>query len=287
MNEIVYKAFRREEMEFHFNPRAAVPDYERWAEERAKSSAAARQKFQSFLNIPYGSSAGQVLDIFPAGGPAAAVQLFIHGGYWRAGSKDDYSFMAETFVKGGATLALLEYDLCPSVTVSDIVRQALTGIAWVYRHISDYGGDPSSLYISGMSVGGHLVAMALAHDWEKEEGLPKDMIKGAVAISGVYDPDSVRYISVNGDIRLNPKSARENSPMLYPPLPYAPLIIAVGGDEPLGWRQMSEDFFNLCKERGVACQYLEIPGVHHYSISALLGNPQSPLSRAILTQMGL
>ncbi|MFQ5917174.1 MAG: alpha/beta hydrolase, partial [Candidatus Binatia bacterium] len=242
MSAIVYKGFQKEEMEFHFNPRAAVPDYPRWAEERSKASLRARRGLKSWLDVPYGNSPRQVMDIFPADKPAAPVLVYIHGGYWRGGSKEDNCHFVEAFVRAGATVVLLEYDLCPSVTVAEIVRQMRSAIAWVYGHISEYGGDPSRLYISGLSAGGHLVAMALAHDWERE-GLPRHLIKGAIAISGVYDLDAVIHININEEIRLNPETARENSPFLHPPLPYTPLIVAVGGGEPRGWRQMSEDFF--------------------------------------------
>ena len=286
MNEVVYKNFRRDEMEFQFQPRVAVPDYQRLSEERAKVSAAVRARLKSRLNIPYGKTPRQVVDIFPADKPNAPVQVYIHGGYWRSGNKEDSHFLAETFVKAGVTVAFLEYDLCPDVTVTDIVRQARAGIAWIYRNIAKYGGDPSSFYIMGNSVGGQLVAMALAHEWEKE-GLPRDTIKGGAAITGVYDLDPVFHVRVNEEIRLSQEIARENSPMLHPPLSHTPLIIAVGGNEPKGWKQMSFDFYTLCKSRGVDCQYLEIPGAHHYGMNALLGDPKSPLARAIFRQMGL
>ena len=113
------------------------------------------------------------------------------------------------------------------------------------------------------------------------------MIQGAVAISGVYDLDAVLHVNVNKEIRLNPERARANSPFLHPPLPTTPLIVAVGGAEPKGWKQMSEDFFRLCKERGLECDYLEIPNAHHYSLSSLLADPASSLTRAMLKQMGL
>lgn len=286
MSAVVYKGFRREEMEFQFNPRVAVRDHERVREERARASRAARQSLKSWLNVPYGNSPRQVVDIFPADKPNAPVLIFIHGGYWRGGSKDDNCHFAPAFVKAGASVVLLEHDLCPAVTVAEIVKQSRAGIAWVYRHIAEYGGDPSRLYLAGTSAGGHLVAMGLAHNWEKE-GLPRNMIKGAAAVSGVYDLDPVLHISVNEEIRLSPESARENSPMLHPPLPDAPLIIAVGGEESQGWREMSADFFALCKERGVDCQFLQIPGAHHFSITAHLDDPKSALSGAILRQMGL
>ncbi len=286
MSTAVYKGFNKEEMEFHFNPRTAAPDYERWAMEREEASLRVRRTLKSWLNVPYGNSPRQVLDIFPAEKPGAPVLVYIHGGYWRGGGKDHNCHFVEVFVKAGATVALVEYDLCPSVTVTEIVRQARSAIAWVYRNISNHNGDPSKLYICGLSAGGHLVVMALAHDWEKE-GLPRDLIKGATAISGVYDLDAVLHIDVNEEIRLTPESARENSPFLHPPLPRAPFTIVIGGAEPRGWKQQSEDLFKLCKERGVECEYLEIPDAHHYALSSLLADPASPLTRAILKQMNL
>ena len=286
MSAVVYKGFRKEEIEFHFNPQVAVPDHPRWAEGRRKASLRVRGTVKSWLNVPYGNSPRQVMDIFPGDKAGTPVLVYIHGGYWRGGSKDDNCQFAEVFVRRGVTVVVLEHDLCPSVTVTEIVRQARSAVAWVYGHISAYGGDPSRLYLSGSSAGGHLVAMALAHDWEKQ-GLPRHMIKGAVAISGVYDLDAVLHVSVNEEIRLDAESARENSPFLHPPLPYTPLVVAVGGSEPRGWKQMSEDFFRLCKERGVECEYLEIPDAHHFSLSSHLADPDSPLARAILTQMDL
>jgi arylformamidase len=227
-----------------------------------------------------------VLDIFPADRPGAPVQLYIHGGYWRGGSKDAYSFIAEPFVEAGVTMVLLEYDLCPHVTINDIVHEARSGIAWCYQNISRYGGDPEQLYISGSSAGGHLVAMALNHDW-KSEHLSQDLIKGAVAITGVYDLDPVFHISVNEDIRLTPELARDSSPMIHPPHNHAPLVVAVGQSETPGWIQMSRDFFTRCSQRGVDCRYLEVPGAHHFSISSQLGDPLSVMTQTVMEQMGL
>lgn len=286
MSDIVYKNFRLDEMEFQFNPRVSVENYPEFVQARSTASRATRSKLKSHLNVPYGDSPGTVLDIFPAHRTGTPVQLYIHGGYWRGGSKDAYSFIAEPFVEAGVTVVLLEYDLCPEVTVNDIVREARSGIAWCYRNISRYGGDPEQLYISGSSAGGHLVAMALNHDWESED-LPQDLIKGAVAITGVYDLDPVFHVSVNEDIRLTPELAREASPMIHPPRNRTPLVIAVGQSETPGWIQMSRDFFALCSQRGVDCRYLEVSGAHHFSISSQLGDPLSVITETVLEQMGL
>ena len=287
MNEAVYKDFRDDELEANFNPRSVIPDHDRFRQEMSDASDAARRSLTAHLDIAYGTSARQAVDIFPAATPGAPVQLYIHGGFWRAQGKEDHSYVARTYVDAGATAVIMGYDLCPQVTLTDIVRQTRAAIAWTFRHIAEYGGDPSQLYLSGTSAGGHLVAMALAHDWQEEEGLPTDTIKGATAISGVLDLEPVLHITVNEQVRLTPDSARLNNPLLHPPLGHVPLIVAVGLGETAGWIGMSSDFAKMCHERGIACTYLEIPDLHHYQMALELNRSESALTRAILGQMGI
>ncbi len=281
-----YRGFRQEEMEYQYNPRESVPEYPQLAKKRAEQSRRVRESAKSWLGVPYGSSPREKLDIYAADQPGGPVLIYIHGGYWRSGSKEDNCNFVPVFTKRGASVVLVEYDLCPNVTVSDIVRQTRSAIAWVYRNILRYSGNPAKIYLSGHSAGGHLTAMAMAHDWASE-GLPRDLIKGAVATSGVYDLDMVMRISVQEQVKLTPELARENNPFVHPPLPICPIIVAVGGAEPQGWQQMSEDFFNLCKQRGVDCEYLIIPGANHYTMSEHLADAESPLAQAMLRQMNL
>jgi arylformamidase len=286
MSQIIYKGFRKEELEYQYNPQVSVPDYPQLAEVRRKKSQVAREALQSWLNVPYGNSPRQVLDIFPADQPLAPVLLFIHGGYWRGGSKDDNCGFAPLFVHKGATVVLLEHDLCPTVTVTDIVGQTRSAIAWTYHNINRYKGNPAKLFITGHSAGGHLAAMALAHVWEKE-GLPRDIIKGAAVMSGVLDLDMVMNVNVNEDIRMTPEIAHDNSPLLHPPLSPCPILVAVGGAEPEGWKQMSKDYFQFCQEHGVEGEYLEIPGANHYTMANHLADAKSLLNQAIMKLMNL
>jgi arylformamidase len=286
MSENAYRGFGQEELEYQYNPRQSVPEYPQLAKRRAEQARKVRESAKSWLGVPYGSSAREKLDIYPADQPGGPVLIYIHGGYWRSGSKEDNCNFVPVFTNRGALVVLLEYDLCPMVTVSDIVRQTRSAVGWVYSNVLRYSGNPSKIYISGHSAGGHLTAMALAHDWEKE-GLPRNFIKGAVVTSGVYDLDVVMRISVQQEVKLTPELAQENSPFHHPPLPICPVIVAVGDAEPKGWQQMSEDFFELCKERGLACEYLIVPGANHYTMSEHLADAESPLTRAMLRQMGL
>src|SRR5262249_23387270 len=280
MNEIVYKGFSKHELEYQYNPRESVPEYPELAKRRAEASRKARSTLKSWLHVRYGSSPREAPDVCGADKPGGPVLVYIHGGYWRSGNKEDNCNFVPTFTQRGATVVLVEYDLCPQVTVTDIVRQTRASIAWVYKNIIRYSGNPAKLYVSGHSAGGHLTAMALANDWEKE-GLPRNLIKGATATSGVYDLDVVMRISVNEQVRMTPEIARENSPSLHPPLPICPVIIAVGGAEPKGWQQMSEDYYKLCKQRGLDCEYLVVPGANHYTMSEHLADAKSPLAQAM------
>ncbi len=280
MSELGYKEYRESELEFQFNPQVSVPDYPKLSAERRAKSQNVRATLRSWLDVPYGDTPRQVMDIFPAGSMLAPVLLYVHGGYWRGGSKEDNCNFADLFTQHGVTVAVMEYDLCPQVTVTDIVREVRSAVAWTHRNISRYVGDPARLYIAGHSAGGHLVAMSLAYNWEKA-GLPPGFISGAVATSGVYDLDMVMRVSVNAEIRMTPELAKENSPFFNPPRPICPVLVGVGGAEPEGWQRMSRDFFQLCKEQGLEAEYLVVPGANHYSMSGHMADPDSPLTRAI------
>ena len=291
---MTYRNLSPEALELEFNPRAVARNLDERLAASAAASAETRARLDCVLDVRYGPGAKETLDIFPApssesgsgAGPGAPVHLFIHGGYWRAMDKSDYSFIADAFQPAGATTVVINYDLCPTVTLDTIVEQSNRSIAWTFRNIADYGGDPERLYVSGNSAGGHLTAMALAHDWEAE-GLPADIIKGAAPITGVMDCEPVLDITVNEEVRLEPEAARRLSPLRNPPRRALPLLVAVGGAEPRLWIKMSEDYAALCRGRGIDCEYLEMPGQDHFDISRAVGDPESPLARAMLHMMGL
>ena len=287
---MTYRNLSPEALELEFNPRAVARNLDERLAASAAASAETRTRLDCVLDVRYGPGAKETLDIFPAADsgarPGAPVHLFIHGGYWRAMDKSDYSFIADAFQPAGATTVVINYDLCPTVTLDTIVEQSNRSIAWTFRNIADYGGDPERLYVSGNSAGGHLTAMALAHDWEAE-GLPADIIKGAAPITGVFDCEPVLDITVNEEVRLEPEAARRLSPLRNPPRRALPLLVAVGGAEPRLWIEMSEDYAALCRKHGIDCEYMEMPDHDHFDISRAVGDPESPLARAMLRMMGL
>jgi arylformamidase len=275
--------------ERQFNPRAAVPDSERYLVESSERAARVRAAHPGPRDVRYGPNPNELVDIYlPAAAPGgpAPVQVYLHGGYWRGRDKADFAHLAPTFTDAGAVAVLVNYDLCPTVTLDEIVAETYRCVAWVCRNIAGFGGDPERIYLSGSSAGAHLTAMALARDWT-QDGLPADAIRAAAPITGIYDVAPVLNITVNAEIRLTPEMVGRNSPMAMPPRHGGPVLVAVGGAEPESWIAQSRDYAAMCRAAGVDTDYLEVPGENHFSLTASLADPQSPLARAVLQQMGL
>ena len=271
--------------ESHYNPRAAVPDHEAFAEARDNAARKATGTMRADLDIRYGDGPRALLDIYrPSGDAPAPVQVYFHGGYWRSNGKTDFVHLAVPFVQAGAVCVLVGYDLCPAVTLPDIVEEALQAMRWLHANVAKHGGDPDRLFVSGSSAGAHLAAMTIAHDWTKD-GLPADLVKGAAPVTGIYQLEPVLKISVNELIRLTPDQVAPMSPGA--PRHGGPVLVAVGGAEPDGWRQQSKDYAELCRSAGVSVEFMELPGLNHFSITASIADRQSKLTQAMLRQMGL
>lgn len=287
MTGIDLRGYSAEEFERQFNPRAAVPDHQTKIDSRKALSARMRTSLGGKFDLRYGPNANELLDIYPARAEAPApVQLYVHGGYWRAQDKADVAFLAEPFTRAGATTVIINYDLCPAVSLEEIVAETMRAIAWTWQNIGDHGGDPERIFISGNSAGGHLCAMAVAHDWQAD-GLPADVIKGAAPSTGVYDVEPVLAISVNDDVRLTADMVPRLTPLNHPPRRALPLLVSVGGGETESWIKQSKDYVAMCRANGIDAEYLEVPCADHFDMTAAMGDLDLPLLPAILQQMGL
>jgi arylformamidase len=253
---------------------------------REALSERVRSRLRCTRDVPYGESALERLDIYPAAGTNAPVMIFIHGGYWQRFDKADVAFLAEAFVASGVTLVTLNYNLCPAVSLDRIVAEVRAGCAWVGRHIAEHGGDPERIFVSGNSAGGHLTAMMLATDWPAfDAALPADMLKGGLAISGIYDLEPLLHTSINDAVGLDLDAARRNSPVLLQPRSAAPLVIAVGALE-------SDEFHRQAKLladtwSAIPTRTMAVEGCHHYNILLELAEPGTLLMQAALGLMAV
>jgi arylformamidase len=196
----------------------------------AAVSAEMRASLPCHLDLPYGDTPPERLDIFPAG-PRAPVFVFIHGGYWRRLSKDASAFMAGTFTEAGVSVAVVEYALAPAVSIDEIVRQCRSSLAWIDANGKEFGIDSGRIFIGGHSAGGHLAAMLLAGGWHGAFGVSDRVVSGALLVSGLYDLEPVRLSEPNDWARLDEAAAARNSPLLNLPGRECPLVVAWAENE--------------------------------------------------------
>jgi arylformamidase len=212
--------------------------------------------------------------------------LFIHGGYWRALDKDDHSFVAPAFVEEGIGVAVINYDLCPNVSIAHIVEECRQAVAWLWREGTSHGMPVDRLFIAGHSAGGHLVAMLYATDWRRY-GVPVDAICGGLSISGVFDLEPLLQVSFNADLKLDSGKARAMSPIHCAAEVRAPLLLAVGGGETSEFSRQSWLLWERWPECRPAAAHspLFIAGRHHYSVMSELGDRNSELTGAALKML--
>ena len=229
-------------LDSQYNNRALVPSHANHLVQWAEASEEACEAHPNHRDLAYGDHAMEKLDVFPAATTSkksktddkgAPVVVFIHGGYWRSLDKSDHSFIAPAFTNQGACVVVPNYALCPTVTLPQIVMQMVKALAWVFKNVQRYGGDPQRISVVGHSAGGHLAALLLACDWPVYgKGLPPDLVKGAVSISGLYDLEPIMHTPFLKDsLRLTIEHVQLASPAWMPRPRQGNLYAFAGADE--------------------------------------------------------
>lgn len=278
--------FDKEFLNREYNNRALVPEHAEIFAQWAERSARTRSSMVCYLDRNYGDSPGETLDIFPARKGDGTCMMFIHGGYWRSLDKGDFSYLAPALVDAGISLVSVNYDLCPQVSIEDIVQQMLRASRWLWNHAEDYGMDQDRLYVAGHSAGAHLAAMMLAALWPVyDKDLPKDLFKGGLAVSGIYDLRPLEHVdSVKNDLKLDEASALKVSPAFLPLASRTPVVSAVGGLESSEFKRQNR----LLAERWrSAVTDVPMPGFNHFTVVDALADRNSALFQAVRRMMKL
>ena len=239
--------------------------------------------------IAYGQAEIERLDIYRTKRDAAPVFVFIHGGAWRSGRSKDFAAPAEMFLAAGVHYVVPDFawvqDVGGSLMVlADQVRRA---IAWVYRNAVRFGIDPTRLYVGGQSSGGHLAAVALTTDWPRDFGLPADIIKGGMCISGMYDLTPVRLSARNAYVAFDDATVAALSPIRHLDRLHAPLVVAYGTCETPEFQRQNREFAAEVETARKKVQLLVGENYNHFELPETLGNPHGLLGRAALDLMGL
>jgi arylformamidase len=273
---MLYRGMDRAQLDRAYNNTLAVPERGVIVADWAARSAKIRRAHNPHLDLTYGGSPRERLDLFLVTDPNAPTLAFIHGGYWQMNDKENFAFLAEGLLPLGINLAVVEYTLAPAARLDRIVAEARRAVQWLADHLGDYGADPSRLYVSGSSAGGHLTAMTMS--------LPA--VCGGIAISGLYDLEPIRLNYLNEKLSLDKFESERNSPLFHLPETAGELVIAYGLDELPELRRQSIAFGEAWLERGLPGRLLAIDRVNHFTILETLAQPGGALTGALLDMLG-
>ncbi|MEO7548653.1 MAG: alpha/beta hydrolase [Ramlibacter sp.] len=272
-----------------YNNRALVPDHGRHLARWTARSADATRSHARELDIRYGGGPSEHLDVFSAPADSGApVLVFIHGGYWRALDKRDHAFIAPAFTQHGVCVVIPNYALRPVLTVTGVAMQTVAALAWTWRNIRRYGGDPDRITVAGHSVGGTHAALLLACLWPVyAPDLPADLVKKVLALSGIYDLEPLRQSPfLQPSVALTPQQVLQASPARLPSPPRGTLFTVVGAEESPEYLRQNRLIQKVWgKQRVPVCEALA--GLNHFSIVEALAEPGHQLHVLARQLMGV
>jgi arylformamidase len=256
---------------------------------RAANAEQVRARLGAPMRAAYGPTEVEKLDIYRARRAKAPTFVFIHGGAWLGGEAKNYGDSAEMFVNAGANFIVLDFIAIKQAggdlrVMADQVRR---GVAWAYRNAAAYDADPDRFYIGGHSSGGHLCGVTLVTDWQNDFGLPVDMIKGGLCMSGMYDLKPVRLSKRSSYVTFNDEMEQAMSSQRHLGLLRAPVVVTYGTEETPEFQRQSRDFAAAVKAAGKPVELVEAAGYNHFEIAESLGHPFGPNGRAALAMMKL
>lgn len=269
------------ELERQYNARGTVDDIEVFLSAYRDASTPLYTQLPCLRDLRYGPHPEERLDLFPVPGNAAApLFVFVHGGYWRTLSKEDSVFMARNFTQRGIAVAAVNYALAPQTGLAEIVAQCRRALGWLYGHGTAYGIDVKRVVVAGSSAGAHLAAMLLAQDWQASFGVPPDIVKAAVLVSGLYDLEPVQQTRPNQWLRLDDAQARDLSPVHALPAPGTRLCIATAEADTDEFKRQSLLYAAACRAQGCTVHYFEVPGRNHFNVIMDWMDASAPLTRS-------
>src|SRR5262245_10966453 len=265
-----------------------APNREQVTQRRLANSARARAAIGEPERVAYGKTEIEKLDIYRTKQTNAPVNIFIHGGAWRANRAADYSCLAEPFVRAGAHYVILDFTNVGDAVGSlfPMVEQVRRAVGWVYKNAATFGGDPARLYLTAHSSGSHIGGCVVTHDWRKEN-LPVDILKGALLSSGMYDLKPVRLSKRSKYVKFTDEMEEALSAQRHLDKLHAPLILAHGTCETPEFQRQARDFYAAVKAAGKPVELLVGEGYNHFEMLETLANRYGLLGRAVLAQMRL
>jgi arylformamidase len=264
-----------------------APNMQEVLQRRAAASEAVRARLGAPRRFAYGPTAIEQLDVYAASSPSAPVMVFLHGGAWRGGEAHSQAYAAETFVRAGAHWVVPDFATVMDVGLDGMVAQVRRAVAWVARNAASFGGDAARLYVGGHSSGGHLAGNVLVTDWARDFGLPPDLVKGGLCVSGMYDLHAVRLSARSSYVKFDDRIEHELSPLRHLDRLTCPVTVAYAERDSPEFQRQSREFAEALRGAGRLRQLVVAAGLNHFEIPETLTRPDGVLGRAALELMRL
>ncbi len=263
---ILYKGMDAATLEAEYNLRdRRGDDFDDLVQTWLARSANHRDISGARVDLAYGDGEREKLDWFSSGDAGGPMLMYIHGGYWQRGDKSMYSFVTEAFIKHGVSVAVMNYDLTPSVRMGQIPGQIQKAVAWVWHNADDLGFSRDKLFITGHSAGGHLTSRMMATDWPGVDSrLPRDLVRAGIPISGLYELEPLVHTTLNAGPQMDVAEAQAESPCNIPPVTNAPQLVVVGGGETAEFLRQSDDYADQYRTAERAMDRYDVPNDDHF-----------------------
>jgi arylformamidase len=258
------------------------------ADRRSERNEVALKVLGNPERVAYGTAELEKVDIYKARRANAPVMIYVHGGAWRSGRSAQNAYLAEPFVKAGAHFINVEFNNVGEVDgdIGVMVDQCRRAVAWIYRNAGSFGGDPNALYLSGHSSGGHLAGCVVITEWEKQ-GLPRDLLKGALLGSGMYDLKAPRQSARSRYVRFTDAMEEALSAQRHLDRVHTPLTLVHGTLETPDFMRQTRDFHAALRAAGKPVTLIVAKGYNHFELGESLGNPYGAMGRAAFELMKL
>jgi arylformamidase len=266
--------------ELQYNPRTTVANASEIIPAWKIRAEQTRERFKFDADVSYGPHPREVFDFYRAPNSKGTV-IYIHGGYWRMLSKVETSWVADGFMEQGVSVALINYPLCPEVSLGDIRDSIIRAFVYLYRNALN-DDERANIVVAGHSAGGHLAALHLATDWASH-GLPENPIAGVIAISGIYDVAPLMQTSMNADIQITGESAPVLNLMASEIKSRTSIVFAVGGDEPSEFHRQAADQAKAWALLNP--KIISLPQTNHFTVVDSLAKPGSEINRIALAML--
>ena len=286
---LVWLDMDQKELDDAYDQTVYAPNHELVAKRRMLASEAARRRLDPAERVAYGETEVEKVDIYKTKKANAPINIYIHGGAWKNGEAKNFAAPAEMFVNAGVNYVVVDFiqvgdtggDLMP------MIRQVRGAVAWVYKNASRIGGDVKRIYVTGHSSGAHLAGCALVTDWQKDFGLPADVLKGGLLISGMYDLKPVRLSKRSQYVKFTDEIEQALSSQRHLDKLNAPIIVAYGNQETPEFQRQNREFAAAVKTAGKPVELIVGEALNHFEMQESLGNPYGLAGRAALKLMNL